>query len=1459
MKKYVYQIIGLCLLITVSIQSIVAQKGIIKIDEKALMAIEIKGNDAPYQNTEEGYVLVTPFKGIEIKKAIWTVTGEHKIEESSTQGVLIKWIEGGKQTITVLAYTSKGELQGSLTVKVSEAALPPPPPMPVVVSHSCGAVVIRKSGNIPQGVQWYWQGTNANGTSTAQPATNNYTATRTGRYYIRARDLSSHLWSSGNSLYVQPTTSTWYADTDGDGLGDSNTTQIQCTQPAGYVANNEDQCPHENGGGSPTGCIPPISLSNENYIYTITPQIEVTDINQLRTNKDALKNVTYFDGLGRTKQTVAIKQSTSGKDIIIHTDYDDYSRQTKNFLPYVSTGVTGAIQPNAEAATKVYYKAQYAGDFIGIPQVEINPYSEKVFENSPLNRVIEQTAPGEDWKKGGGTITGRSYSDGHTIKIDYGHNTTQDAVKLYTVLTSFANNRYTPSLAGGTSDYPAGELYKTITKDENWVEADGNLHTTEEFKNKKGQVILKRTYALTDLTTLEGHDTYYIYDDFDNLTYVLSPGIDTSDGISNIELDQLSYQYIYDHRNRLVEKKIPGKGWESIVYDKLDRPVMTQDARQAPNKQWLFTKYDALGRVAYTGKYIHSTVVSQSAMQSLYNSSNHTAEKLYESRVTLGTGIQGSYYENLDFPNTNIEVYAVHYYDNYNFNLAGSVAPPGIDYFYGVTNSPNRITTSTQGLATGSRVKVLGQSEWITTITYYDHRARPVYVYSKNEYLNTTDVVQSKIDFAGKVLETTSLHTKTDNTQATITIVDTFTYDHAARLLKQTQKVNNNPVEVIVNNTYDELGQLQSKRVGGRETDNDGLQTVDYSYNVRGWLKKINEDAQDDNDLFNFSLQYNDPVNATALYNGNISQISWNTASINNTGNPVSNVYSYSYDALNRITGAIDNTGNYNLDLVQYDKNGNITRLVRQGHLDANAGSFGVMDNLSYTYNANSNQLRKVLDTGNTNFGFKDGANLPTAEYTYDVNGNMVFDANKGITSIEYNHLNLPTKVFLGQDRIEYVYDATGVKLMKSVVDISGFGSSTTTNTANTVYAGNYIYETASVSQGFNYTEVDKGLQFFNHPEGYVKYDAALENFDYVYQYKDHLGNVRLSYADSDGDGIIDASSEIIEENAYYPFGMKIRGFNNVVSSNGNSVAQKFGYNGKELEESLDLNTLDLGARHMDPALGRFMTIDPMADFINFQSPYALANNNPVQNIDHYGLGIWDWFRRLFGGRRLKCGVRAKKERKPRIRRGKTSAQRKRERQRRRNKRKRRRQAKNSSNPSTPSNTQSRNSVDPLTINPFGPISIGPNIGMPEITPRTPAVNPPSIPEFRGNAVTPDNPVNINTDVKFIKNTSTFRSQSHTEKTLRDLIMTLKEYPQLRVLILGNFVNPAQGINQETPVLANGQRSTIGGLQLARARAIEQFLINNGIDWRRIVVGNGRILPAGQDNMNSNIIISNPN
>ncbi|NRB61370.1 MAG: RHS repeat-associated core domain-containing protein [Winogradskyella sp.] len=787
---------------------------------------------------------------------------------------------------------------------------------------------------------------------------------------------------------------------------------------------------------------------------------------------------------------------------------------------------------------------------------------------------MKQAAPGKDWKMG----------NGHEIEMEYLTNTNTTEVRHYKVslVKSQVLNTvtYEPTLIDN-GYYGLHELYKTVTRDENHSGTDKD-HTTEEYTNKQGQVVLKRTYENDT-----AHDTYYVYDDFGNLTFVLPPKSEAHTAQPDAtELSELCYQYKYDHRNRLVEKKIPGKGWESIIYNRLDQPVMTQDKELKNANKWLVTKYDIFGRVVYTG--IKNTNGSRTDFQNIFNNSGGT---IWETKNSIGTGFMNTYYTSNVFPTTLDEIHTINYYDNYYFDLNGGLSESS----YGITP-----ITNVKGLATGSKVRVLGTNDWITTVTYYNEESRPIYVYSKNDYLGSIDKIKSELTFDGAVLETTSSHNKNFHT---IDVKDKYTYDHMNRLTLHTQLLNNAALpEVISNNKYDDLGQLVKKGVGNKENVTSRLQDVDFEYNIRGWLKRINTINELEGDLFSFEIEYNTPSQSGAdgLFNGNISQINWQTES-----DEVLYSYVYEYDALNRIKGAgfygQNSNNRYNLNNISYDKNGNILSLTRNGHVvaspDGNISShFGVMDQLTYTYENSSNRLKKVDDSANTTYGFKDGSNT-TTEYTYDNNGNMLTDANKGITSISYNHLNLPTNVSLPGGNITYIYDATGVKQKKIV------------STGNTTeYAGNYIYENGT-------------LKMFSHAEGYVEPIrlGKLSQFNYIYQYKDHLGNIRLTYMDKNQNNKSIPVLEIIEENNYYPFGGLHKGYNNVVSANSNSVAQKFKYNGKEMLDELGLDMYDYGARMYDTWTGRWNGVDPHAEDYFNHSPYHYAGNNPIMFVDYDG------------------------------------------------------------------------------------------------------------------------------------------------------------------------------------------------------------------------------------------------
>jgi RHS repeat-associated protein len=864
-------------------------------------------------------------------------------------------------------------------------------------------------------------------------------------------------------------------------------------------------------------------------------------------NGNVMQTTQYVDGLGRPIETVARRALPGGYDLVEFMVYDEYGRQVYHPMSFKSRHKDGRMHLSPSDSMESFMNSHYPDEDIF--------YGKSEYENSPLNRVTKQMAPGNSWA---GSEVG--------VSSTWRSNNTDDAVRIWTAGTSSASSPGT---------YSNNSLTVTITSDEN-----GNQ--VREFTDKLGRIVLKRVQKGT--STADGRNnwlnTYYVYDDYGDLRFVLPPRAEEVLKSANwswnsTDMNALAFHYTYDGRNRMITKRVPGGGLVEMVYDKLDRLVLTRDANLSGQGKWMFTKYDALNRAVLSG-FINSSN-PRSQMQAYCDASgvlNVSTEPLntsnvleansitlshhvsgtvkYKSKTTIeflpGFDSNGEYFEteiapalssdytyvmgyhDATFPNLKDyteEILTVNYFDNYDFTVDDYDSGQEVNFYsVGTHNAINpTVYTNAKGLPTGSRVKVLGSADsWLSTVMFYDDRGRVIQTLSDN-HLGGKDISTTQYDFSGKVLNTYFVHNNPEasGSDAQTKISKRYIYESSGtgRLLSVKQKIGTGSYKVIATNTYDALGQLESKKLNSASSP---LETLNYDYTVRGWLKGINTAYAKNgtgSHYFGMDLSYDYGFTQNQL-NGNIAGVKWRTASSDQT-----KAYGFDYDESNRLKEADFTQGSSWLQTTNdfsttysYDVNGNITNLTRKGVV---AGSIQTIDNLTYAYlnSGRSNQLKKVADAaGDLGQGdFVDG-HTGSTDYAYDANGNMIQDLNKDIQSgdITYNHLNLPETVTFSNNSaktITYAYDAAGIKLSKTV---NNGGYITTTD-----YVSGFIYE-------------NNQLQHFGHDEGRVRKNYQ-GNLVYDYYIKDHLGNTRMTLTEdqdvTEYRATMETSQEEVEEQLF--------------------------------------------------------------------------------------------------------------------------------------------------------------------------------------------------------------------------------------------------------------------------------------------------------------------------------------
>lgn len=820
---------------------------------------------------------------------------------------------------------------------------------------------------------------------------------------------------------------------------------------------------------------------SRNYKRVLTPVMPTTDSSRVTNNAWAdsvLITTQYFDELSRPYQTVIKQASPSKKDYVVPSYYDEFNRPSTQYLPFVQqTGNTddGKYKTGQFINDSAFYKSVFPNEQV--------IYGETTYDVSPVQRVLKTTAVGNSW-----TGAGRG------ISYNQRANKASDSVRLWMIGITSEDDVPTT-----TSTYSVGSLLVNEIIDERGVKA---ITYTDEL----GRTVLAKTQVAASPTT--GHAgwlcTYYVYDEMNHLRMVIPPkateALNTTgnwDLVTNSTINSgLCYRYYYDNRGRVVMKYIPGKGKSYIAYDILDRVVMTQDPNLRQTNQWAFVKYDAQSRRTKSGlvtsSLIKDSIIAQAARNSDYPALSGTytiaAEIYYDDYSWVsssGTSLDG----NLITTNIN----------GTNFNTSYNSYP---QYPQQITQS-NRI----RGLVTGVKKLILGTSNYLYTLTIYDDHSRPIQIKEIN-YSGGTDVLTTQYSFASKVLRTHLSQQKSGTNAQTHTLLTKYSYDHVGRLTAVIKNIDGIGDKTIASNTYNELGQLQNKTLP--------VTTLNYAYNIRGWLSSINkgfvDTAGSTSGYFGEAMSY-DYGFTNNQYNGSIAGVRWKAA-----GDGIARAYGFTYDNTNRLTIADfsqQNSGStswtkdkidFTVDGLSYDAGGNILTMRQKGITVATPVT---IDSLTYQYYSNSNQLQKVSDgiTDNSPIGdFKD-TTVAGDDYAYDVNGNITKDYNRKMYTASngngavYNFLDKPDSIAIANKAtVYYYYDASGARLAKKVNDYS---------------TGALVSKTYLYLNGFVY--MNDTLQYVLHEEGRIRYaqkknsstGALYYAFEYDYFLRDHLGNVR--------------------------------------------------------------------------------------------------------------------------------------------------------------------------------------------------------------------------------------------------------------------------------------------------------------------------------------------------------------
>lgn len=892
-----------------------------------------------------------------------------------------------------------------------------------------------------------------------------------------------------------------------------------------------------------------------NHVRTFMPGMASADTafvkNASRTTEQVKVATVYTDGFGRHVQTVGRQmmpdEGGSGRrDIVAISTYDEFGRQSKSYIPYTAPLVSGNgnFRTDAFQEQAGYWSSKFSGETVF--------YQESDLEFSPLSRVRKAWAEGNAFARN----AGNKFAEGQYLS-----NTVADSVVIWRMGTAsipvyagfypaaFLFKKVIIDANGNkTQEFRDRDNQLVLTKTEKVTGASGGYkdwictyHVYDDLGllrfelSPKAVDAVKGSWTISQAIANELCFTYK-YDTFNRLIVSKAPGAD-------------SVEVVYDSRDR---KALTRDGrlrtmskWSIVLYDELNRPVMSGLYASAASRAALQTAIDTEAgytTLSYTIPGASSIITGQYDGRAVYEARDSvvltdgfdsgTGEPEVRTNSSLTASVE-TVVSNNTLPGitmNDIEPLSYNYYDSYSFagqqplktaDLARLV--PGNSSYSEPAGSYNAVVT---GSITGTKTRILDTDNWLTATVYYDGKGRKMQSLSQN-ITGGQEVVSVLHDFNGTILSSYTSHVNPQSAPEQLKgVLTVYNQDFAGRIVSTQVGLDTGTaivLKTITTQTFNSSGQRIARSLG--ITGSGALESQSFEYNVNGALLGMNRGylkGQSDN-YFGYEIAYESTASAVtgssyqqAQYNGNIAGVTWKGSS-----DGVNRKYDFKYDPVNRLLAADFNQqsgGSWNKTLVDfsvrigdgihadsaYDVNGNILAMTQMGLRGTGKAT---IDDLHYIYQAGSNKLAAVWDgandAGSTLGDFKEPAangnqnRTGTPDYDYDIDGNLIKDINKGITTIDYNVLGLPKTIHIpGKGKIAYTYDAAGRKLVKTLTD----SSFTPVKVTNTHYEDGFIYTNDS-------------LRFTAHSAGRVRTvykTSAAPAYVFDYFVSDHMGNTRV-------------------------------------------------------------------------------------------------------------------------------------------------------------------------------------------------------------------------------------------------------------------------------------------------------------------------------------------------------------